>query len=189
MRLGSISVGSIVDRKHYPQFLKIHLVSDCPLILIRSIALTFLDFSLMILEKLAVLVPAPRFNLVRYSGILAPSASWRPHVIPTQRELLDDYRSPSRCPHKTETDFAAGQSETRPASHSRRYAWAQLLIRVFSVDVLKCDRCGGRMRILCAINPPEAIRKILDCLGLPTRPPPVSPAVIGYSGYSDESSS
>jgi hypothetical protein len=42
--------------------------------------------------------------------------------------------------------------------------------RVFGFDVLKCDACGGRMRILCAINPPAAIKKILDCLGLPSRP-------------------
>lgn len=33
------------------------------------------------------------------------------------------------------------------------------------------------MRILCAIHPPEAIRKILDCLGLPSRPPPISTAM------------
>jgi len=30
------------------------------------------------------------------------------------------------------------------------------------------------MRILAAIHSPEAIRKILDCLGLPSRPPPLS---------------
>jgi hypothetical protein len=35
------------------------------------------------------------------------------------------------------------------------------------------------MRILCAINPPAAIKKILDCLGLPSRPPPIYPAVPG----------
>jgi hypothetical protein len=28
------------------------------------------------------------------------------------------------------------------------------------------------MRILCAIHPPEAIRKILESLGLPSRAPP-----------------
>jgi agmatinase len=52
----------------------------------------------------------------------------------------------------------------------------ELLRRVFSVDVLKCDRCGGHMRILCATNPPGAIQKILDCLGLPSKPPPIAPA-------------
>jgi hypothetical protein len=45
------------------------------------------------------------------------------------------------------------------------------------VDVLKCVRCGGRMRMLAAIDSPEVIRKILLCLGLPTRPPPVAPAM------------
>ena len=48
--------------------------------------------------------------------------------------------------------------------------------RVFATDVLACDRCGGRMRIIAAIHPPEAIRKILDCLGLPSRAPPIAPA-------------
>jgi hypothetical protein len=30
------------------------------------------------------------------------------------------------------------------------------------------------MRIIAAIHPPEAIRKILECLGLPSRPPPLA---------------
>jgi len=38
--------------------------------------------------------------------------------------------------------------------------------RVFSVDVLQCERCGGRMKILAAIHPPDTTGKILECLGL-----------------------
>jgi hypothetical protein len=60
---------------------------------------------------------------------------------------------------------------------SRNYPWAQLMARVFQFDVLACPRCGARMRILAAINPPDAIRKILACLGLPTRAPPVAPVI------------
>jgi hypothetical protein len=41
---------------------------------------------LELVEKLAALVPPPRFNLVRYHGILAPSAAWRPLVIPSEPE-------------------------------------------------------------------------------------------------------
>ena len=48
--------------------------------------------------------------------------------------------------------------------------------RVFDFDVLVCDRCGGRMRILDGTIPPEAVRRILDCLGLPSRPPPIASA-------------
>jgi len=49
--------------------------------------------------------------------------------------------------------------------------------RVFEVDVLECPECGGGMRILAAIHPPEATRAVLDCVGLASRPPPVRPAV------------
>jgi hypothetical protein len=52
-----------------------------------------------------------------------------------------------------------------------------LVRRVFALDVLECPRCFGRMRIVAAIHPPGAIGKILDCLGLPSRAPPISPAV------------
>jgi hypothetical protein len=62
--------------------------------------------------------------------------------------------------------------------YERMYAWSELLKRVFGVDVFKCPRCGGRMRILCAINPPDAIVKILDCLGIPSKLPPLSPVVL-----------
>ena len=31
------------------------------------------------------------------------------------------------------------------------------------------------MRILSTIHPPEATQKILECLGLPARAPPVAP--------------
>ena len=30
--------------------------------------------------------------------------------------------------------------------------------RVFAIDVLECPRCGGRLRILAAIQSPDAIR-------------------------------
>ena len=36
--------------------------------------------------------------------------------------------------------------------------------------------CGSPMRILAAIEDPSVAGKILDCLGLPSRPPPVAPA-------------
>src|SRR5437867_13037695 len=49
--------------------------------------------------------------------------------------------------------------------------------RSFAVDVLECPRCSGPMRIVAAIHPPEAIREILDCLGLPSRAPPIARAV------------
>jgi len=33
------------------------------------------------------------------------------------------------------------------------------------------------MKILAAIHPPDTTQRILECLRLPTRPPPLAPAV------------
>ena len=48
--------------------------------------------------------------------------------------------------------------------------------RVFEVDALHCPACGGRMRVLSAITDPAIARRILECLRLPPRAPPLSPA-------------
>ncbi|MCP5055691.1 MAG: hypothetical protein GY937_03080, partial [bacterium] len=58
----------------------------------------------------------------------------------------------------------------------RRTAWADLLQRVFEVDALCCPRCGEPMRLLAAIEDPDVARKILECLGLPARGPPLGAA-------------
>jgi len=47
-----------------------------------------------------------------------------------------------------------------------RSDWATLMQRVFAVDVLECPRCGGKMRILATIHPPEATIAILESLGV-----------------------
>ena len=124
-----------------------------------------------LVEKLAALVPPPRCNQVRYHGILAPSAALRPLVVP-ESPACDATRHRDCLAAAGDNANAKKRGDYRP----RNYSWAHLLRRVFEVDVLKCPRCGGRMRILAAINPPEAIYKILDCLGLPTRPPPIAAA-------------
>jgi hypothetical protein len=55
----------------------------------------------------------------------------------------------------------------------------------FLVDVLQCEICGGAMKIIAAIHPPDTTRQILECLGLPTRPPPLAPAAPGTSFHID----
>jgi len=126
---------------------------------------------LELIEKLAALVPAPQLNLVRYFGVLGASAGWRPLVIPSEPAV--DATEPSICAHDKNKASATKDSTCQSGIHPRRYTWAELLKRVFLVDVLVCPHCGGRLRILCAIIPPDAIAKILDCLGHPSRPPPI----------------
>ena len=56
----------------------------------------------------------------------------------------------------------------------RRIPWAELLHRVFEVDALRCPRCGGRMRVLAAITDPMVAARILRCMALPARAPPLA---------------
>ena len=103
---------------------------------------------------------------LRYHGLLAPAAKWRSLVVPgtdaaqtsaSVSDIGDAFRSPDVA--------AAGGAETeaaRPARHGRNYAWAELMARVFSWDVLACEHCGGKLRIIATINAPETARKILD---------------------------
>ena len=138
------------------------------------------------IAKLAALVPAPRVHLTRFHGILAPAAKWRAQIIPKPNEpVVPSIAVPiaaiapaEAIPSTTEPKVADDQ---RPPK--RNYSWAQLMMRVFRLDVLACECCGGRLRIIAAIHPPDTTRKILDCLGLPNRAPPLSPAVLEPSSY------
>lgn len=123
--------------------------------------------------KLAALVPPPMFNLVRYHGVLSPAARWRSSIVPFAPEA--EHARHDGCSAGKQP--ARGEKSNPRCSHPRNYSWAELMKRVWEVDVLKCDRCGGRMRILAAIHSPDAIRGILECLGLPTRAPPICPAI------------
>ena len=48
------------------------------------------------LERLAALVPAPHFNMIRYSGVLAPAASWRVRIPAKSATHSGLYRTPFR---------------------------------------------------------------------------------------------
>jgi len=52
------------------------------------------------LERLAALVPAPRFNMIRYSGVLAPAASWRDRLAPCVESMEDEpeAENAAECP-------------------------------------------------------------------------------------------
>jgi len=59
-----------------------------------------------------------------------------------------------------------------PSRKAFRTAWAQLLKKVWAVDVTRCPRCGGTTRILSAVLLHSAIKKILKHLGVPWPRPP-----------------
>ena len=52
-------------------------------------------------------------------------------------------------------------AEDWPALRTRRRRWAELLRRVFQVDVEGCPRCCGQARILAFVTEPAVITRIL----------------------------
>ncbi|MBF0275427.1 MAG: hypothetical protein HQK84_09375 [Nitrospinae bacterium] len=53
--------------------------------------------------------------------------------------------------------------------------WARLIQKVFEIDPLTCNKCGGEMRIIAFISTQSEIRKILKHIDDETiRPPPLT---------------
>ena len=116
------------------------------------------------LGRLAVLVPRPRVNLLFYYGVLGARSTWRRSIVPGVAAGAET--APGARPG------APSEGPTAP----RRRQWAELMRRTFGVDVLACERCGGRFRLIALIQQAEVIRRILTHLGLPSEVPRPRPA-------------
>jgi Putative transposase len=153
------------------------------------------------LSRLAALVPPPRMHLVTYHGVLAPSARRREEIVPVtlpgrkgrKQEtgeaaiLPGPEAGPGSVaalvrPGAPKLESAGSREReweeegSEPFRWRRRYSWAELMKRVFLVEVLTCPECGGSRRLLAFILKPSAIERILSHLGLPTELPKVHPA-------------
>ena len=111
------------------------------------------------MQRLAALVPHPRLHLIRFHGVLAPHAKLRAAIVPIPAQTT--------TAHAADCDHAHGASA--------RMSWARLLKRVYDLDVERC-LCGGKLKIIDAIEEPAVIERILTHLGLSAQPPPRAPA-------------
>ena len=130
-----------------------------------------------LLRRLAWLIPPPRQNLLRYEGVLAPAARLRGKVVPGRRST----EAAEGCGGQVPTPPA--KPSAAPAPLGVRRFWAELIRKVYGADALECPRCHGRMRIIAAVQRPDAVRRILEHLGLPADPQVLSPA--RGAAYSD----
>jgi hypothetical protein len=74
---------------------------------------------------------------------------------------------------------AASTEERAAETVHRTYAsslWAMLLVRIYEVFPLLCPHGGAPMRIIAFVTDTGSVTRILQHLGEPTQPPPVSPA-------------
>ena len=111
------------------------------------------------LEKLAVLVPPPRVHQVRYHGILAPHARDRHAVVPRA------------APGMATEDAEVAGCHRSP----KRLSWAELMKRVWAIDVLLCPRCAGRLAVIACITEPSVAQRILAACRLAQAPPRMYP--------------
>ena len=107
-------------------------------------------------------VPRPRLHLIRFHGVLAPNSALRPQIVPAQAD------------HPTVPADDPTDEPTRSAQS--RLSWAQLLKRVFEIDMTACPKCGGPLTMIAVIEDPPVVQRILAHLGLPSRAPPRTPA-------------
>jgi hypothetical protein len=114
-----------------------------------------LDF----LARLAALVPRPRVNLTRLHGVLAPNAKWRGAVTPAGRG-----RGGGRAGSGAVPDSGAADAARAPGKR-QAVSWAQRLKRVFRIEIERCGRCGGQMKVIAAIEEPAVIERILRLVG------------------------
>ena len=113
-----------------------------------------------LMARLVALVPAPRFHLVRYAGVLAPNSTLRQAVVP------------ARVPHspvpvqlslfgKVTAVVPQTRRDLDQETPRGRHRWAWLLRRVFQLDLSVCERCGSKMRLCEVATTEEAIARII----------------------------
>jgi len=106
------------------------------------------------IEKLIALIPPPWFHMVRYFGIFVSNAKFREAILPG----FDISKLPKQPKKK------------------RSIKWAELLKRVFNVDVTKCQKCGGLLKLIDLLMPSPELTQLLRQLKLDPEPPPRLPA-------------
>ena len=75
------------------------------------------------------------------------------------------------------------EDETKNAEFRKqaRRRWAQLIKKVYEIDPLICEKCGGKMEIISFITEADVIRKILKHIGQydpPERAPPAASTIL-----------
>jgi hypothetical protein len=70
----------------------------------------------------------------------------------------------------------SSKPKANTGTRTYRLPWADLLKKVFAVDVLACPDCGGRLQIIAFIADDTVARRILLHLRLDSRGPTVARA-------------
>jgi len=123
------------------------------------------------LRRLVAVMPRPRQNTVRFFGVFAPHSKWYAAVKALVPKPVSDSLTTV-----TKKQKRAKNADEKPKRRGCSRSWAQLLRRVFEIDILVCPQCHGPMKFIAVVNSPEAIEKICKHIGFPPKLPNVAPA-------------
>ena len=132
------------------------------------------------LRRRAALIPPPRFHTIRYHGLFAPNANLRSlacTLAPNHTaSAVAETETKTLAHDGADTHKAASAKQDAPHRRRTRMLWAQLLRRVFAVDVLRCP-CGAApdrklIGVLSRAQTPDGLDSFLRAIGEPTVPPP-----------------
>ena len=126
-----------------------------------------------LLARLATLVPPPRVHGLRYHGVFAPNAKVRQRIVPAAPEPVPP--SPAAVA-RTTTEKPRRAKSAEKTARTYRIPWADLLRKVFAIDVLACPECTGRMQLIAFIAEARVAKRMLDHLGEDSTGPPLARA-------------
>ncbi len=158
----------------------VQYITRCPFSLSRLIKVTEAGQVVYKAEKEACRAfPDPRGNGLaagpkRNFQILDPLeflAEFTQHVPPKGAHLIRYYGWYSNKARGMRRKVAVAREQPAAASPLRKrcsQTWAMLIKRVYEVDPLACPHCGGQMKVVAFLEPPqgEVIEKILRHCGL-----------------------
>ena len=135
------------------------------------------------------LIPSKQPQSGRLARGIAPIPQPRRHLLFYYRRYSNVVRGKDRKspPHGAAADETHPHPAEEPTlSPARRAAlrrrWADLIRRVYEVDPLLGERCGGQLRLIGFITEPRLIRRILEHLEKRDRhsraPPPAHPVSV-----------
>jgi hypothetical protein len=106
--------------------------------------------------------------------VFAPNSSARRRVVPTAAPTAGPAEPAAEVGRKT---GSGGEPRSKvETARTYRVPWAELLRKVFALDVLACPECSGRMQLIAFIASEAVARRILDHLGLDATGPPLARA-------------
>jgi hypothetical protein len=134
---------------------------------------------LELIGLIAQLIPRPRTHRHRYFGVLAPNATLRQAVTALACASESNANTESETstpdhrvdPQETQNPEENSETSSRSCAH---YLWAMLLARIFEVFPLTCPHCGGSMRLMAFITDSSSIKRLLNHIGEPSTPPPIT---------------